>query len=118
VSNAELKKVFMVMVRRLAELRLAKPRVPWSEQRAIPNVHEPLEVFLDACRGLRGCRKIILVSKAAIAGGVALLLFTMLGLFGINRRGMSLIASHVVALECKRPSLCAVTWAPSHAGTF
>jgi len=32
-----------------------------------------------------GCRKIILVSKAAIAGGVALLLFMMLGLFGSNQ---------------------------------
>ena len=31
------------------------------------------------------CRKIILVSKAAIAGGVALLLFVMLGLFGSNQ---------------------------------
>src|SRR5258707_15316394 len=30
-------------------------------------------------------RKIILVSKAAIAGGVALLLFMMLGLFGSNQ---------------------------------
>jgi hypothetical protein len=31
------------------------------------------------------CRKIIMVSKAAIAGGVALLLFMMLGLFGSNQ---------------------------------
>jgi hypothetical protein len=30
------------------------------------------------------CRKIILVSKAAIAGGAALLLVMMLGLFGSN----------------------------------
>ncbi|HEY6734559.1 MAG TPA: hypothetical protein VI256_12315 [Roseiarcus sp.] len=31
------------------------------------------------------CRKIILVSKAAIAGGVALLLLMVLGLFGSNQ---------------------------------
>ena len=31
------------------------------------------------------CRKIILVSKAAIAGGLVLLLFMMLGLFGSNQ---------------------------------
>jgi hypothetical protein len=31
------------------------------------------------------CRKIILVSKGAIAGGVALPLFMMLGLFGSNQ---------------------------------
>lgn len=31
------------------------------------------------------CRKIILVSRAAIAGGVALLLVVMLGLFGSNQ---------------------------------
>jgi hypothetical protein len=31
------------------------------------------------------CRKIILVSKAAIAGGAALLLFMIVGLFGSNQ---------------------------------
>jgi hypothetical protein len=31
------------------------------------------------------CRKIILVSKAAIAGGVVLLLFMILGIFGSNQ---------------------------------
>jgi hypothetical protein len=31
------------------------------------------------------CRKVILVSKTAIAGGVALLLIMMLGLFGSNQ---------------------------------
>jgi hypothetical protein len=35
------------------------------------------------------CRKIILVSKAAFAGGVALLLFMMLGLFGPIRLSRS-----------------------------
>jgi hypothetical protein len=43
----------------------------------------------SAARGIaessERCRKIILVSKAAITGGVALLLFMMLGLFGSNQ---------------------------------
>jgi hypothetical protein len=42
------------------------------------------------------CRKIILVSKAAIAGGVALPLLMMLGLFGSN--GIAAIGSIAVVL--------------------
>jgi hypothetical protein len=42
------------------------------------------------------CRKIILVSKVAIAGGVALLLFVMLGLFGSNQ--VAAIGSMAVVL--------------------
>jgi hypothetical protein len=42
------------------------------------------------------CRKIILVSKAAIAGGAALLLVMMLGLFGSNQ--VVAIGSIAVAL--------------------
>jgi hypothetical protein len=42
------------------------------------------------------CRKIILVSKAAIAGGVSLLLFMMLGFFGSNQ--VAAIASVAVVL--------------------
>jgi hypothetical protein len=39
------------------------------------------------------CRKIILVFKAAIAGGVALPLFMMLGLFGSNSNQVAAIGS-------------------------
>src|SRR6202049_2017570 len=42
------------------------------------------------------CRRIILVSKAAIAGGVALPLFMMLGLFGSNQ--VAVIGSIAVVL--------------------
>src|ERR1700732_4589550 len=35
--------------------------------------------------GSGGCRKVILVSKVAIAGGVSLLLVMVLGLFGPNQ---------------------------------
>ncbi|MDQ8727410.1 hypothetical protein [Bradyrhizobium sp. LHD-71] len=42
------------------------------------------------------CRKIIMVSKAAIAGGVVLLLVTILGLFGFNQ--VAAIASIAVVL--------------------
>ena len=45
-----------------------------------------IEALIEELAGIsERCRKIILVSKAAIAGGVALLLFTMLGLFGSNQ---------------------------------
>jgi glutamate 5-kinase len=43
------------------------------------------------------CRKIILVSKAAIAAGVALLLVTMLGLFGSSNQ-VAAIGSIAVVL--------------------
>ena len=42
------------------------------------------------------CRKVILVSKAAIAGGFVLPLFTMLGLFGSNQ--VAVIGSIAVVL--------------------
>ncbi len=45
-----------------------------------------IEAQLDELAELsERCRKIILVSKAAIAGGFALLLVTMLGLFGSSQ---------------------------------
>src|SRR5258707_15140949 len=49
------------------------------------------------------CRKIILVSKAAIAGGVALLLVMMLGLFGSSNqvaaiRSIAVVLGGIVSL--------------------
>jgi hypothetical protein len=45
-------------------------------------IEERLEMLAEVAER---CRKIILVSKAAIAGGFALLLVTMLGLFGSSQ---------------------------------
>ena len=47
------------------------------------------------------CRKIILVSKAAIAGGVALLLVMMLGLFGSNQAAAIGSIAAVLAASCR-----------------
>jgi len=55
------------------------------------------------------CRKIILVSKAAIAGGVALLLVLMLGLFGSNQvaaiGSIALVLGGIVSLGSNASTL-------------
>jgi hypothetical protein len=52
-----------------------------------------IEVQLEELAELsERCRKVILVSKLAIAGGVALLLFVMLGLFGSHAAAIGSIA--------------------------
>jgi hypothetical protein len=56
-----------------------------------------IEAQLEELAGVsERCRKIILVSKAAIAGGIALLLVMMLGLFGSNQ--VAAIGSMAVVL--------------------
>jgi hypothetical protein len=48
----------------------------------IPEIEARIEELAEIAER---CRKIILASKAAIAGGVALLLIMMLGLFGVSQ---------------------------------
>jgi hypothetical protein len=59
----------------------------------ISRIEDQLEELAELSKR---CRKIILVSKAAIVGAVALLLFVMLGLFGSNQ--VAAIGSIAVAL--------------------
>jgi hypothetical protein len=55
------------------------------------------------------CRRIIVVSKAAIAGGVALMLFLMLGLFGSNHAAVigsiALVLGGIVSLGSNASTL-------------
>jgi hypothetical protein len=52
----------------------------------IPNEISRIEAQLEElAESSERCRKIILVSKVAIAGGITLLLFMPLGLFGSNQ---------------------------------
>ena len=48
----------------------------------ISQIEARLDELAEVCER---CRKIILISKVAIAGGVAFLLVTMLGLFGFSQ---------------------------------
>jgi hypothetical protein len=65
------------------------------------------------------CRKIILVSKTAIAGGVALLLVMMLGLFGSNQvatiGSIALVLGGIVSLGSNVSTLQQTTAAISAA---
>jgi hypothetical protein len=60
----------------------------------ISRIEARLDELAETCER---CRKIILVSKAAIAGGVALLLVMMLGLFGSSNQ-VAAIGSIAVVL--------------------
>jgi hypothetical protein len=79
--------------RQLALFELKEDCRPAAERSAAGRYAEPtlfaempIEAQLEQLAEVsERCRKIILVSKAAIAGGVALLLFMMLGLFGPNQ---------------------------------
>jgi hypothetical protein len=68
------------------------------------------------------CRKIILVSKAAIAGGVALLLITMLGLLGPNQvvalGSIAAVLGGIVSLGSNVSTLQQTTAAISAAGAL
>ena len=78
----------------------------------ISRIEAQLEELAEVCER---CRKIILVSKAAIAGGAALPLLMMLGLFGSNQ--VAAIGSIAVVLgesyRSDRTSvLCGKQWPP------
>jgi hypothetical protein len=68
------------------------------------------------------CRKIILVSKAAIAGGVALLLVTMLGLFGSSQTAalgsIAAVLGGIVSLGSNVSTLRQTTEAMTNAETL
>jgi hypothetical protein len=64
---------------RISTLNLTDDDDPIDE---ISRIEAQLEELAEVCER---CRKIILVSKAAIAGAAVLLLLMMLGLFGSNQ---------------------------------
>ncbi|NOJ49161.1 hypothetical protein [Bradyrhizobium archetypum] len=65
----------------------------------IAQIEERLEALAEAAER---CRKIIMASKAAIAGGIALLLVTMLGVFAAGQTAalgsIALVLGGIVSL--------------------
>jgi hypothetical protein len=76
----------------------------------IPNEISRIEAQLEELAEVsERCRKIILVSKVVIAGGVTLLLFMMLGLFGSNQvaaiGSIALVLGGIVSLGSNASTL-------------
>jgi hypothetical protein len=67
--------------------RTGRVSIPMDQDEAIDEISRIEAKLEELAEVSERCRKIALVSKAAIAGGVVLPFFMMLGLFGSNQVG-------------------------------